>query len=58
MKILKYKSKNIINIGFIDPNKIHIKTLTDNPKETKENLLRFLTDQNYCNHILFPYNFK
>jgi hypothetical protein len=45
-------------IRFIDPDKIHIKTLTDNPKETEENLLRFLTDQNFCDHILFPYNFK
>jgi hypothetical protein len=43
MKILLYKSRNIINIGFIDPDKIQIKTLTDNLKETKENLLRFLT---------------
>jgi hypothetical protein len=58
MKILICKSRNIINIGFIDPDKIHIKTLTDNPKETEENLLRFLTDQNFCDHILFPYNFK
>jgi hypothetical protein len=29
MKILVCKSRNIINIGFIDPDKIHIKTLTD-----------------------------
>jgi hypothetical protein len=58
MKMLVYKSRNIINIGFIDPDKIHIKMLTDNPKETEENLLRFLTEQNYYDHILFPYNFK
>jgi hypothetical protein len=58
MKILGYKSGNIINIGFIDPNKVHIKMLTDNPGETEENLLRFLMDQNFCDHILFPYNFK
>jgi hypothetical protein len=55
MKILVCKSKNIINIRFIDPYKIHIKTLADNPKKTEENLLRFLTDQNFCDHILFPY---
>jgi hypothetical protein len=58
MKILECKTRNIINIRFIDPDKIHIKTLTDNPKETEKNLLRFLIDQNYCDHILFPYNFK
>jgi hypothetical protein len=33
MKILECKSRNIINTGFIDLDKIHIKTLTDNPKE-------------------------
>ncbi|KAI4993564.1 hypothetical protein ZWY2020_007877 [Hordeum vulgare] len=40
MKILECKSRNILNIGFIDPDKIHIATLTDKPKETEENLLR------------------
>lgn len=58
MKILDCKNRNILNIGFIDPDKIHIATLTDKPKETEENLLRFLTDQNFCDHILFPYNFR
>jgi hypothetical protein len=58
IKILQCKSRNILNIGFIDPDKIHIKTLTDNPKETEKNLLKFLTDQNYCDHILFSYNFR
>jgi hypothetical protein len=58
MKILVCKSRNILNIGFIDLDKIHIKMLTDNPEETEENLLRFLTDQNFYDHILLPYNFK
>ena len=58
MKILECKSKSILNIGFIDPDKIHIATLSDKPKVTEENLLRFLTDQNFCDHILFPYNFR
>jgi hypothetical protein len=58
MKFLVYKSRNILNVGFIDPDKVHIKMLTDNPEEMEENLLRFLTDQNFCDHILFPYNFR
>jgi hypothetical protein len=65
MKILVCKSRNILNIGFIDPDKIHIKMLTDNPKEKEEKhsnvsifLLMFLTDQNFYDHILFSYNFK
>jgi hypothetical protein len=58
MKILVYKSRNILNVGFIDPNKVHIRTLTDNPEEMEENILRFLTDQNFVDHILSPYNFR
>ena len=48
----------LYSVGFIDPDKVHIKTLTDKPEETQKNLLRFLTEQNFCDHILFPYNFK
>ena len=48
----------IYNVGFIDPDKIHIDTLMTKPDETAENILRFLTEQNWCDHILFPYNFK
>jgi hypothetical protein len=58
MKFLVCKSRNILNVGFIDPDKVYIKMLTDNLEETEQNLLRFLTDQNFCDHILFPYNFK
>jgi hypothetical protein len=58
MKIMFYKNRNIINIGFINLDKIHIKTLTDKHKVREENLLRFLMDQKICDHILFPYNFK
>ena len=58
MKILFYKSKSILNVGFIDPDKIHIETLMTKPKETEENLLRSINEQNFCDHILFPYNFR
>jgi hypothetical protein len=58
MKFLVCKSKNIINLGFIDPDKVHIKTLSDNLEETEGNLLRFQMEQNLCDHILFPYNFR
>ena len=57
MKMQACKRK-IYNVGFIDPDKVHIKTLVTKPDETAENLLRFLTEQNFCDHILFPYNFK
>ncbi|KAI5002283.1 hypothetical protein ZWY2020_026933 [Hordeum vulgare] len=39
MKILDCKSKSILNIGFIDPDKI-----TNYPKETEKNLLRKTND--------------
>ena len=58
MKNMYCRSNNIVNVGFIDPDKVHIKTLTQHPDDTEENLLRFLNEQNYCDHILFPYNFR
>ena len=58
MKIMHCKNKHILNVGFIDQDKIHIKTLTTKPEETEENLLRSIHEQNYCDHILFPYNFR
>ena len=58
MKILVCKSRNIINVGFIDPDKVHIETLTRNLDETEGSLLRFLSEQHFCDHILFSYNFR
>ena len=58
MKIHECKRMTLYSVGFIDPDKVHIETLTDKPEETQKNLLRFLTEQNFCDHILFPYNFK
>ena len=58
MKFQECKARGVYNVGFIDPDKIHIEVLTDKPDETRENLLRFLTEQNFCDSILFPYNFK
>ena len=56
MKIRECK-KRIYSVGFIDPDKVHIYALTTKPDETAANLLRFLGEQNFCDHILFPYNF-
>lgn len=58
MKIVECKKKNIFNIGFIDPDKVHSKTLGWNPADTAENILLFLTKQHYCEHILFPYCYE
>lgn len=49
---------NIINIGFVDPDKVHNETVRDNPEETVENLLRFFKEQDFCDSILFPYNYR
>ena len=57
MKMQACKRK-VYSVGFIDPDKVHIETLTTKPDETAGNLLRFLTEQHYCDHILFPYNFE
>ena len=58
MKIEECKRRRINNIGFVDPDKVHNDTVTESPDDTEENLLRFLTEQHYCDSILFPYNFK
>ena len=58
MKIQESKTSKLYSVGFIDPDKVHIETEQLYPKETEENLLRFLTEQNLCDHILFSYNFK
>jgi DNA recombination-dependent growth factor C len=58
MKMQECKRKNIYSVGFIDPDKVHIETLTHKAEETMNNLLRFIKEQHYCDHILFPYNFK
>ena len=56
MKIKECKRK-VYSVGFIDPDRVHIHSLTNWPVETAKNLLRFIMEQNYCDHILFPYNF-
>ena len=57
MKMLEGK-RRVSSAGFIDPDKVNIKALTTKPKDTEKNILRFLKKQHYCDHILFPYNFK
>ena len=58
MQIMVCKKRKIFNVGYIDPDKVHIHTLTTKPDETAGNILRFLSEQHFCDHILFPYNFK
>ena len=58
MKIEECKRMNIINIGFVDLDKVHNETVKLNPDQTVENLLRFLKEQDFCDSILFPYNYR
>ena len=58
LKISECKSNNIINVGFIDPDKIHVETVKHKREETGGNLLRFLGEQYFCDSILFPYNYE
>nr|XP_051208834.1 uncharacterized protein LOC127326046 [Lolium perenne] len=57
LKISECKSNNIINVGFVDPDKIHVETVKHKREETGGNLLRFLGQQYFCDSILFPYNY-
>jgi hypothetical protein len=58
MKIDECKRRPINNTGFIDPDKVHHDTVRDKTEETGGNLLRFLTEQHFCDSILFPYNYR
>jgi hypothetical protein len=52
------KKFSFLNVGFIDPDKVHINTVTYKPAETENNLLRFLLSQQDRDLILFPYNYR
>jgi len=56
--MVECKRRHIFKFGFIDPDKVHEKTLQHYPRDTERNLLRFLVEQNFCDSILFPYNFR
>ena len=47
------KKFKFLNVGFIDPDKVHNETVRDNPVETENSLLRFLTKQKDRDSILF-----
>jgi hypothetical protein len=57
MKMLECTRTTAINVGLIDPDKVHIHMLKTKSKETARNILNFLKEQHFCNSILFPYNF-
>jgi len=46
-----------IMVGFVDPDKVHNDTVSKAPDDTEKNLLRFLTNQQDRDSILFPYNY-
>ena len=58
MKMAECKRRNIFKCGFIDLDKVYEKTLQHLSRDTERNLLRFLVEQNFCDSILFPYNFR
>jgi hypothetical protein len=49
------KKAGRFGVGFIDPNTVNEKIWERHGKETEENLLKFLVDQNTEPKILFPY---
>jgi hypothetical protein len=58
MKMLECRRGGLYDIAFIDPNTVHELTVRDYPKDTEENLLRFLQKQENKSEIFFPYNFE
>ena len=57
MKIRECRLGGIWDIGFIDPDKVHVKTVDENPVNTEDVLLMFFKRQSTKKEILFPYNF-
>ena len=58
LRIDECRIKNITNIGFVDPDKVHHDTVRDKDEETGGNLLRFITEQHFWDSILFPYKYR
>ena len=58
LKILQRKQGRIKDIGFIDPNVNHEKTVQLCPADVEENFLTTLMKQHQKGKILFPYNFE
>ncbi|KAK1691760.1 hypothetical protein QYE76_008457 [Lolium multiflorum] len=58
LKIIECISNKMFNVGFVDPDKVHHDTVKNNVEETGGNLLRFIGEQNFCDSILFPYNYS
>ena len=58
MQILQCKRGQIYDIGFVDPNTIHEKSLHDFYNDTDNNVVNALRFNETKREILFPYNFK
>ena len=58
MKIRECNRGQIYDIGFVDCNFVHEKTVKEKPKQTVDNLLEALTYFGTRREILFPYNFE
>src|ERR1041384_4369412 len=56
MKILECKKGQIYDIGFIDCQFVHERTLKEKPKQTENKLLQSLTYFGTRREILFPYS--
>ena len=57
MKIRECRLGGIWDIGFIDPDKVHVETIKDHPEDTEDVLLTFFKKQSTKKEIRFPYNF-
>jgi hypothetical protein len=58
MKMLECKLGGLYDIGFIDPSIVHEVTVNQFPKDTEDNMIRFLQKQQHKEEILFPCNLK
>ena len=57
MKIRECRIAGIWDIGFIDPDKVHVEMIKNHPTDTEDVLLTFFKKRSTKKEILFPYNF-
>ena len=57
-KVIECGKGGVYDIGFVDPNRVHCKSVLDKPGDTEDLLVKSLLRQQTKREILLPYNFE
>ena len=58
MQIQRADTDKNYKVGFMDPMVVNQDQIRDQPEKTFDAIYRYLSEQNYKEIILLPYNFK